>query len=98
MSDCVKRQDAIDTFLVGKNTFAGFCTIEQAIENIESVEAADVVEIKRGYWLECADDITCSSCKATYSDEILFMNRNFEEESLSYCPNCGADMRGERNG
>jgi hypothetical protein len=45
MTEYIKRQDAIDSFKVGKNTFARFCTLEEAIKNIESVEAADVVEI-----------------------------------------------------
>lgn len=90
MSDFVKRQDAIDTFLVGKNTFAGFCTIEQAIENIESVESADVVEVRHGRWLpqkllgERMHD--CSECKTLGSPV------------WRYCPVCGTKMDGKGEG
>ena len=91
MSDCVKRQDAIDTFLVGKNTFAGFCTIEQAIENIESVESADVVEAQYGEWVDYYGNDKCTACGWECGDIYYLGDAN-------YCPNCGSDMRGEKNG
>jgi DNA-directed RNA polymerase subunit RPC12/RpoP len=47
---------------------------------------------KRGEWIEDRTEIVCSKCHARFSDEIIFMNRNMENEALKYCPNCGAKM------
>lgn len=47
---------------------------------------------KRGEWIENRTEIVCSKCHARFSDEIIFMNRNMENEALKYCPNCGAKM------
>ena len=46
MSDYIKREDAIDLFKSGVNSFVGFCTVEQAIENIKAVPKADVVPVE----------------------------------------------------
>ena len=44
-------------------------------------------EPKRGHWLNCGWSIRCSEC----GYDMPFSTRN-------YCPNCGADMRGEKDG
>ena len=90
MAEYIKRQDAIDPFLVGKNTFAGFCTIEQAIENIESVEAADVVEVRHGEWERFCDDCCeCSLCGTVFVPQM---------SKMPFCPHCGARMDGRGEG
>lgn len=61
------------------------------------VEVTDATEIKHGHWIDHYTNIVCSVCGAEYSDEIVFMNRNFEYENPCYCPNCGAYMKGEKN-
>lgn len=61
----------------------------RALKSLETVEARPVIH---GYWIEEYTHIRCSVCGATYSDEIVFMNRNFKNESLPYCPSCGAQM------
>lgn len=55
----------------------------------------DVVEVRHGEWLDDSCDYVCSVCRAAYSDEIRYMNRNFEFEMPNYCPNCGAKMDGK---
>ena len=51
--------------------------------------AADVVEVERGSWLPQmlmgGETVCCSECKTIGSP------------SWNWCPNCGADMRGERD-
>lgn len=58
----------------------------------------DASEVAHGRWIDNYTNIVCSVCNAEYSDEIVFMNRNFEFEDLKYCPNCGALMDGEKDG
>jgi len=72
--------------------------LKAAADTIEKLITADVRENDKGEWIEDRTEIVCSKCHARYSDEIIFMNRNMEGEPLKYCPNCGADMRGEEDG
>lgn len=62
------------------------------VEDILKIPAADVVERKRGKWIHGIDEETgeqdlyawtCSLCGEKYPWQ------------PNYCPNCGADMRGE---
>lgn len=48
---------------------------------------ADVVERKKGEWVSLNGWITCSKCGCEPPNET-----NIESD---FCPNCGADMRGE---
>lgn len=56
--------------------------------------AADVVEVKHGEWIEYEEDLhgnkplSCSYCDYLFAR--LYPRK--------YCPNCGADMRGVKNG
>lgn len=72
-------------------------TVEQGIKYYNSVynfvneqPAADVVEVKRGEWKLKGQDIYCSVCgnESAYNP---FGASKFSD----YCPNCGANMRGE---
>lgn len=62
---------------------------------LDEIDDAPVTEIKHGHWIDSYVDIVCSECKAEYSDEIIFMNRDFEHSDLNYCPNCGSRMTKE---
>ncbi len=60
---------------------------------LKAIPAADVVERKRGEWVQIGydklmDRITCSCCNEYFStiDNCT--------EQFNFCPNCGADMRG----
>lgn len=74
--------------------------IVEAIKmTIERMPSADVVERKKGEWMatkfsfklehqsERHTYYTCSVCNASYECE----NADYD---FSFCPNCGADMRG----
>lgn len=57
----------------------------------------EFVKRKKGKWInENFETIECSNCNHIFSDSILL---NADEESFwdypSYCPNCGAYMKGE---
>lgn len=72
--------------------------ISMVEEYVKQLPHLDVVEVVHGRWIDNCTNIVCSVCNAEYSDEIVFMNRNFEFEDLQYCPNCGAKMKGDING
>lgn len=69
--------------------FIGPFDVEHIILNTPKVDAVEVVH---GHWIDHYTDIICSECGAEYSDEIVFMNRDFKHSDLNYCPNCGAKM------
>lgn len=46
---------------------------------------ADVVERKKGKWIEVCGVFRCSKCEKCYP------------YATDYCPNCGAEMKGEDN-
>ena len=85
MTEYIKREDAINAV---KMLYGGF----GAIANINAIPSADVVERKRGKWIDVDDDFniisgSCSACgwqAHLYEDDVVGMN---------FCPNCGADMR-----
>ena len=58
-----------------------------ALRTVKRLPAADVVEVKRGYWIEVTKNMSwkCSEC-----GELSCCNPNF-------CHNCGADMRERRD-
>ncbi len=72
----------------------------QIAENtILEAPAADVVERKRGEWKVILDDydcelMICSCCKAEFYDG----DNDTIDHLHNFCPNCGADMRGEEHG
>lgn len=89
MNDYIDRNDLMER--VGRWKL----NIREAIaEMIMSVPPADVVERKTGRWTDPAD-LICYKCTACG----MYANQGYGlDEPLfwDYCPNCGADMRGER--
>lgn len=67
-----------------------------ALDLVRNFPAADVVEVVHGRWMRYWHDTgligheyaVCSVCDCHMSDTNQFWNSD-------YCPNCGADMRGE---
>lgn len=59
-------------------------------DEIDAMPTADVRENIKGEWIECEGEYRCSNCNrqtnVVYGDVKLLTR---------YCPNCGADMRGE---
>ena len=85
MTEYIKREDVMER--VGRWQLN---TRETIAEMIMSVPSADVVERKKGKWIDVDDYIISGSCSACgwqahlYEDDVVGMN---------FCPNCGADMR-----
>lgn len=67
-----------------------------AIPLIDIKHAPTVEERKRGKWVRNFDGNEwywfCSNCKEEWYEEDLLMGGN---DFPNFCPNCGADMRGE---
>ena len=69
------------------------------IMNMPTIEAEPV---RHGKWTADENLYTqgmavCSCCKTEYYRDDLYMVGNDGQGELpNYCPNCGADMRGER--
>lgn len=67
---------------------------------IQMTPAADVEEVKHGYWIPSPDGINpirCNKCNtpapfAFLEDE--FCETGFYRYPWNYCPNCGAKMKG----
>lgn len=69
---------------------------ENAVEAIEMVEPSSSAEPKRGKWIKTARwgrVYYCNQCR-NYLD---FDGVNAGRGSTNFCPNCGADMRGEQD-
>ena len=60
---------------------------------------ADVVERKRGEWLECGIDCILSE-EGDYENIVtMYVCSECDSDYLersNFCPNCGADMRADR--
>lgn len=59
-----------------------------------AIEALQEPERKKGRWEDFGND---NSYRCTACGEIWALNDGTpEENNMNYCPNCGADMRGEK--
>lgn len=63
-----------------------------AVSREKTVDAAPVV---RGRWIETEEGATCSECHKHPFEDGEFAIANYNG---NYCPNCGADMRGDGDG
>ena len=100
MSDLISRQAAIDLCKAVQKTLLGTYYdpdsaeyISECISGLEKLPSAQP-ERKKGKWIE--SDITnekyiCSIC----GGECWYYDTQRDVAKSSYCPNCGADMRGE---
>ena len=89
--ECYKeREKDLSTVLVN----VACHTLSMFEDYIKRLPLIDAAEVLHGRWIDNCTNIVCSVCNAEYSDEIVFMNRDFEFEDLQYCPNCGAKMDG----
>lgn len=67
-------------------------TIARAIMNGETYEP----ERKKGKWIDMGDFEQCSVCTATRLKEVQTVYGKALWIKTNFCPNCGADMRGEK--
>ena len=82
-------------FFVSANAYDGAARIVKAMKTIE---ARPVV---RGEWISlthCSNaGVYCSVCrKKVYKEDYAWANRKNKLRS-DYCPNCGAELRGEED-
>ena len=108
MSDFISRQDAINAVTeVNMQVYEGIAAIgrrlyltqDEMIAIIESLPSAEP-ERKTGKWIdgmlyydfdECEwEKVKCSVCEKFVTKQIFYHDNKYH-----YCPNCGADMRGE---
>lgn len=80
----IEREKAIEFIRNNTPHFNGETTMQCVERSLTNVPAADVVEVRHGEWINGVTGYTCSVC-----DKQEPTNR------FLYCPNCGADMRGE---
>lgn len=74
--------------------WAGTANCEECEHPVDDAPAADVVEVRRGKWIE--ENAThvqdgCKYCKCSICSEHIAILGHY----LSYCPNCGAKMDAE---
>ena len=95
MADYIRRDIVLQIINNVHETggFAGYADYCTLFDEIDTMPAADVQPVKRGRW-ELIDGqekwiqgYTCSEC----GQVVVTYECNF-------CPNCGADMRGDENG
>lgn len=100
MDNLVSRQAAIDEFekelsaKYNKREMAiGFVGVKSIIDTLPSVQP----EQKKGKWItepyNLENDIWAHRCSNCLKVAMLGGN----DINLNYCPNCGADMRGEQS-
>lgn len=84
MGDYIEKQEAIDA---AKHAWAKGL---EPTQYIEQILAADVRPVVRGRWIEkpylLGTTNVCSVCGENYG---------MPHGQYNFCPNCGADMRGE---
>ena len=93
MNDLISRQAAIDA--VHYYIESGYkCDIFQELKDLPSVEP----ERKKGEWNFIGDNMfECTHCRVVYTTQQLNGLRNYDVDPYAprFCPNCGADLRGE---
>ena len=92
MSNLIRRQDAIDLI----EQFYAFeskseqIALQIAMRDLPSAQH----EPKRGKWVRDGHHIRCDQCGMYMCDT----DREGDRIPTEFCPNCGADMRGEQYG
>ena len=106
MDDLISRQEAIKTALEFIVEYLGGAFDEdfqkKLMERMNALPSAQP-ERKKGKWIYCTTSghWKCSCCKSkapwSCEDDISVWHKIMLEWKSSYCPCCGADMRGEQD-
>ena len=100
MSRYIDADELKKVFSDGYEAFA-----ETLCEIVDAQPTADVVEVKHGEWIERNvtqdrrdakipewQSAKCSVCGKYHTTPYMYYFTNYD-----YCPNCGADMRGDED-
>lgn len=94
MSDLIRRKDALAYPLSWEHydrengDVKFMCGVESYREHIESLPSAE----RKGKWELAEDGWYCTACELYPPFDC-----DPEEKGIPFCPNCGADMRGEED-
>ena len=96
MAEYIERKDAIKAIKEQEDSISYDINMGLivAINAIADMPAADVVERKRGVWIEDGYQelpCVCSYCGEPCRETVMGKPR------WKFCPNCGAEMRREQN-
>ena len=101
MDDLISRQAAIDALneyfaRIGKLKRGGLREKAISLDTVGAIKTLPTIQPKRGRWIS-ADAMFggvpfyCSECGENTRDTVMGKPR------WNFCPNCGADMRGEQD-
>lgn len=96
-TDCISRQQAIDEICKEYCYGHDDCKFYPICDNLRPIQHLPSAQPKRGKWIKTARwgrVYYCNQCR-NYLD---FDGVNAGRGSTNFCPNCGADMRGEHDG
>lgn len=79
--------------LGGKDTLI---TAECAFNMINEQPTVEAKPVVHGEWDKKIMNYCCSQCTTAFYDNLAWITDEFKLPN--FCPNCGADMRGEKNG
>jgi hypothetical protein len=102
-TDCISRQQAIDA-IEHITTSMSICVNSDECHGMKRMQRQAVIELvnmptiqpKRGKWIEIEtfDDSRYMKCDQCKTVQVFY----YGKRNTNYCPNCGADMRGEQDG
>ena len=94
-TDAISRQAAID--IIEDFPHGDVWNVESMEEMVDRIKQLPPIQPKRGKWIKTARwgrVYYCDQCR-NYLD---FDGVNAGRGSTNFCPNCGADMRGDKHG
>ena len=92
MDDLISRQAAIDALTALEEpapTARHLIAIYDCEDTIKALPSAQP-ERKKGKWIYDGDCYICNQCMSAFGWWA-------DSQTSNYCPNCGADMRGEQD-
>ena len=98
-TDCISRQAVIDglrDYLVGKRCPDDGTLTCRLIEN-EVINKLPPIQPKRGRWIKLDMHRGMADHKCTACEQECYVPTCMGEPMYAFCPNCGADMRGEQD-
>ena len=91
MTEYISREEVLD-----KSEYTENFNLVVPVRLIKAIPAADVQPVKSGKWNFQGNQLfKCTNCNDIFTQEQL---ESIRKSFPNYCPNCGADMRGESGG